>query len=86
MFFMLCLLLVDSMWLMEYYTLNKDVRQKFTKLHNMQIVLANELVSMLISYCFLRQIFFQGGLFGILVSTFCWDVWSQRCCNRFPPL
>jgi hypothetical protein len=73
---MVCLLLTDYIEFVEYYTLDKDARQKFTKLYNMQVTLANELVSMPVNSCFLHQIFLQRGLIGILVLTFCWDVWN----------
>jgi hypothetical protein len=56
------------------------------KLYTMQLALADELVSIPVNSCFLHQILLQGGLFGVLVSAFCWDVWSWRCCSRSSPL
>jgi hypothetical protein len=85
-FVMVCLLLADSAEYVECYTLDKGAGQASAKLYTMQLALADELVSIPVSSCFLHQIFLQGGLFGVLMSAFCWDVWSWRCCSRSPPL
>lgn len=83
---MVCLLLADSAEYVECYTLDKDAGQASAKLYTMQLALADELVSIPVNSCFLHQILLQGGLFGVLVSAFCWDVWSWRCCSRSSPL